>query len=199
MVMFLHGLGANGQDLIGIAQYWKQALPDTLFVSPDAPFPCDMAYGMPNSYQWFSLQSRDPQDMLKGAEEATPILNSYIDSLLQKYDLKEENLALVGFSQGTMMSLYVGLRREKQLAGIVGYSGALIGNPNEAKTKPPVHLIHGEADGVVPVTAYHMARKELEKAGFTVSGHTAPSLDHGIDNDGIESGLGFLESVLKPS
>jgi len=199
MVLFLHGLGANGQDLIGIAQYWQNALPDTVFISPDAPFECDMAPGMVNSRQWFSLQSRDPHDMLKGVEQAAPILNSYIDKTLQKYDLTGDKLALVGFSQGTMMSLYVGPRREHKLAGILGYSGALIGAEDlesEGIQKSPIHLIHGEADDVVSVVAYHHAKENLSHAGFQVSGHTTPGLAHGIDNEGIESGAKFLQDIF---
>ena len=199
IVILLHGLGANGQDLISLAQYWQDSLPDTVFVSPDVPFECDMAPGMMNSYQWFSLQNRDPHVMLRGVEESAPVLNSYIDKILQDYDLSEKNAALVGFSQGTMMSLFVGPRRPQPLAGIVGYSGALIGAEGLGGsniTKPPIHLIHGEADDVVPVQAHSLATGLLTQSGFTVSGHTTPGLGHGIDNDGIESASTFLTGTL---
>src|SRR5690242_18353856 len=124
LVILLHGLGADGNDLIGLAPYWAPLLPDAEFVAPDAPFPCDMA---PFGRQWFSLQDRSPLAILAGVRAAAPILDVFIDEALKARNLDESRLALVGFSQGTMMSLYVGLRRAKALAGIVGFSGALLG------------------------------------------------------------------------
>jgi phospholipase/carboxylesterase len=148
LVLLLHGLGSNGQDLISLAPYWANLLPDTVFVSPDAPFPCDMVPpGYPNSYQWFSLQSRDPQDMLAGAKTAEPLLRDFIKNQMQRFNIKEENTVLVGFSQGTMMSLYTAPRYEKRLAGVLGYSGALLGGGDLGQAgmhKIPVELIHGE-------------------------------------------------------
>lgn len=196
MVILLHGLGANGADLIGLARYWEHALPDTVFVSPDAPFPCDMA---PVGFQWFSLQDRSPDVMLSGVEEAAPILNQFIDKMLEEYGLADNKLALAGFSQGTMMSLYVGPRRKNKIAGILGYSGALIGADSLASAgvhKIPVHLIHGDIDNVVPVSAYHAAKAQLQAEGFAVSGGITRGLMHNIDEDGIESGAGFLSSIL---
>ena len=198
MVMFLHGLGANGQDLINIAQYWQNALPDTMFVSPDAPFACDMAPGMMNSYQWFSLQDRDPHVMLQGVEQAAPILNSYIDNMLQEFDLKEDKLALVGFSQGTMMSLYAGARRDKTTRrdfGVFRCDDRGYQRSQNQTTHSSDPWRSGRA--LSPMAAYQHARGALIGAGFTVSGHTTPGLEHGIDNDGIESGVGFLQRTLK--
>ncbi len=196
IILFLHGLGANGMDLLSLAPYWAPALPDAVFVSPDAPFPCDMA---PVGFQWFSLQEWTPESMLKGVEDAAPILNGYINQLLQHYEREDKDLALVGFSQGTMMSLFAGPRRRNKIAGILGYSGALIGDAglsDPAIQKPPVHLIHGEADQIVPVSAYRHAVDILSKNGFTLSGHTTARLQHGIDDDGIESGLSFLSKIF---
>ncbi len=196
MAILLHGLGANGADLIDLARYWERALPDTIFVSPDAPFPCDMA---PYGFQWFSLQDRAPESMLRGAKEAEPLLNEYINEMLEKYEIANEKLALVGFSQGTMMSLYAGPRRAKAIAGVLGYSGALLGAEslaNEAKHKIPVHLVHGDMDSVVPLQAYHMAKAALEQDGFTVTGGVSRGLAHSIDEDGIESGANFLQRIL---
>lgn len=200
IVLLLHGLGSNGRDLISLAPYWDQVLPDTLFISPDAPFPCDMVPpGYPDSYQWFSLQDRDPEKILQGVLSAAPVLDAFIDGLLEEYNLPASKLALTGFSQGTMMSLYIGPHYKDRLAGVLGYSGALVwpGDTDFSKLqKPPVRLIHGEADDVVPVGAYHMAREALIAAGFDVSGHTSPGLPHSLDNDGIESGGQFLASIL---
>jgi len=145
LVVLLHGVGADGHDLIGLAPYWAPALPDAEFVSPDAPFPCDMA---PYGRQWFSLQDRSPSAILGGVRAAAPILDAFLDEALAARGLDASQLALIGFSQGTMMSLYVGPRRAEALAGIIGYSGALIGADTLAqdiRSRPPVLLVHGDA------------------------------------------------------
>ncbi len=200
IIVLLHGYGSNGRDLISLAPYWKDSAPHALFVSPDAPFPCEMAGGdMNNSMrQWFSLAEYTPEKLLAGAKTAHPILNDYLDDLLAEHNLTNANMALVGFSQGTMMSLYTGPRRLEAMAGILGYSGALIGEEglrNENKT--PIRLIHGESDSVVPVAAYHDAVKKLTDKGFDISGHTSPHLEHSIDGQGIESGARFLGDIFK--
>jgi len=196
IVFLLHGLGANGQDLLGLAPIMAEALPDTVFVAPDAPFPCDMA---PVGFQWFSLQDWSPLSLLQGTKEAEPILNDFISQTLQHYDLTDDKAALLGFSQGTMMSLFAGPRRAKKLAGILGYSGALVGGEGLGGAniqKMPVHLIHGNVDMVVPVQAYYMAKTVLEHSGFPVTGQIINGLSHGIDDEGIESGTSFLKGVL---
>lgn len=201
LVILLHGLGSNGRDLISLAPLWAKDLPDTAFVSPDAPFACDMVPpGYPDSYQWFSLQSRDPHAMLAGAKSAAPCLQKFIDEQSARLSVPMNRIALVGFSQGTMMSLYTAPRLKNALAGVLGYSGALIGEQDlsgASVQKIPVHLIHGEADDVVPVSAYHHARAALIENGFSVSGETTPYLPHSIDQAGIESGAKFLKSVLR--
>ena len=196
LVILLHGLGADGQDLIGLAPHWAQALPNAAFVSPNAPFPCDMS---PFGYQWFSVQDRTPEAMLGGVRAAAPALDSFIDKELAAVGLDESKLALVGFSQGTMMSLYVGPRREKQLAGIVGFSGRLIAPEQlaeEIKTRPPVLLAHGTADEVVPVESMALAEQGLQAAGLQVETITCPGIGHGIDQNGLVRGAAFLQEVL---
>jgi phospholipase/carboxylesterase len=197
LVVLLHGLGSNGKDLIGLAPFFAETLPDAVFISPDAPFRCDMA---PVGYQWFSLQDRSYENILEGVQSAAPILDDFIDHQLKTYGLLNKDLSLIGFSQGTMMSLYVGPRRGDQIAGIIGYSGALItekGQPLSAHKKPPVLLIHGEEDDVVPIESYHSAKKVLESSGFEVSGHSTEGLYHSIDQAGIDSGKAFLEKIYK--
>lgn len=190
LIVLLHGYGSNGRDLISLAPYWQDAVPDALFTSPDAPFPCEMGGA---GFQWFSLAEYTPAKLLEGTQKAAPLLNVYLDELLKEHNLSDANLALVGFSQGSMMSLYVGPRRKEKIAGILAYSGALIGEADLGGFhKPPIHIIHGESDDVVPVTAYHHALKALTQNGLTVTGHTSPHLGHSIDSDGIESGAAFL-------
>jgi phospholipase/carboxylesterase len=194
IIVLLHGYGSNGQDLISLAPYFAQNLPDAVFISPDAPFPCEIGVG----FQWFSLAEYTPEKLLEGTLAAHPLLDNYLDKLLEEYNLSNENMALIGFSQGTMMSLYTGLRRKSPISGILGYSGALIGAetlPND-ENKPPICLIHGESDSVVPVVRYHDARAQLEEKGYVVSGQTTPNLGHSIDEEGIKSGQNFLSKIL---
>src|SRR5437763_2482567 len=165
LVILLHGLGADGNDLIGLQQYWGRLLPQAEFISPNAPFPCDMA---PYGHQWFSVQDRSPPAVLAGVRAAAPLLDAFIDDELQKRGLTEADTALVGFSQGTMMSLFVGLRRERPLAGILGYSGRLIAADllaGELRSRSPVLLVHGTADPLVPFQSLAQAAAALPRAG----------------------------------
>lgn len=201
MVILLHGLGSNGRDLISLAPMFADAVPDAVFISPDAPFPCDMVpSGYPDSYQWFSLQNRDPQIMLRGVERVFPLVVDFIAGQLARFDLSYSDLVLSGFSQGTMTSLHVAPRLPQKIAGVLGYSGALLADPSaemSAMQKPPIHLIHGQADDVVPVQAWEFAKEVLDAQGFTVTGHTTPWLAHSIDMEGIQSGAAFLKKALK--
>lgn len=196
LVVMLHGLGADGNDLIGIAPHWAPGLPHVEFVSPHAPEPCDMA---PFGRQWFSLQDRSPTSILAGVQTAAPVLNGFLDRQLERTGLGPDRLALVGFSQGTMTALYTAPRRPAAIAGVVGYSGALVGAEaltREATARPPVLLAHGTADEIVPFAALEAARAGLESAGFDVSAHSRPGLGHGIDEEGLALGLKFLQQVL---
>jgi phospholipase/carboxylesterase len=198
LVVFLHGLGADGSDLIALADPLSQVLPDTAFVAPDAPFPCDMA---PMGRQWFSLQRRDPEEMLEGARKAAPYINAFLDDEIARLGLSEDRLALVGFSQGTMMSLYCALRRPKNCAGIVGFSGLLIAPEllaAEVVSRPPVLLVHGTDDPVVPFPAMAAAEAGLKAAGIAVTSQARPGLPHGIDPGGLQLAAEQLESWLVP-
>ncbi|BBK35515.1 phospholipase/carboxylesterase [Allostella sp. ATCC 35155] len=193
IVLFLHGLGADGNDLIGLAPYFAQHLPHAAFAAPDAPFPCDMA---PYGYQWFSLQDRTTAVMLAGLQASAPLLDAYIDELLETHGLTEARLAFVGFSQGTMMSLHVAPRRARAVAGVVGFSGALLAGdrlPGELRTRPPVLLIHGDADPVVPIEALRVAQSGLTVAGLPVRVERRPGLGHSIDEAGIRHAIAFLQ------
>ncbi|MDB5448696.1 MAG: phospholipase/Carboxylesterase [Phenylobacterium sp.] len=196
LVILLHGYGSNGADLIGLVPYWRAALPDTLFLAPNAPQACP---GAPGGRQWWPLTSLSPEARAAGVRVAAPALNAYIDSHLAAHGLTEDRLVLVGFSQGTMMALHVGPRRAKPLAGIVGYSG-MLADPDalgeEAATKPPILLVHGDADEVLPVTAMHQAKTRLEALGFEVAAHVSPGLGHSVDEKGLQLGARFLANHL---
>ena len=196
LVLLLHGVGADGNDLVGLAPFFQQVLPDALFVSPNAPFAYDMA---PFGHQWFSIRDFSPEARLAGAAETAPILDGFIDTLLAEYGLTDDRLALIGFSQGTMMALYVGLRRARSPAGIIGYSGVLVGAESmesEVRSRPPVLLVHGDADAVVPVQALPLAVEGLESLGVEVQAHTRPGLGHGIDEECIRLGQEFLAGLF---
>ena len=198
LVVLLHGLGADGSDLLGLAPMLAERLPRAAFHAPDAPQACDMAaYGR----QWFSLQDRRPEAMLRGATLASPALDEFVDALLARYGLGDDRLALVGFSQGTMMALHAALRRPRPVAAVLGYSGALVGAERlaaEVRSRPPVMLVHGDADDVVPVGAMFMAVEGLAAAEIPVQWLLRPGLPHGIDPEGVEAGGRFLESMLPP-
>ena len=196
LVILLHGLGADGNDLLGLAPHWAPRLPAAEFSSPHAPEPCDMA---PFGRQWFSLKSRTPEAILAGAERAAPILDEFIDRELARLGLDDDRLALVGFSQGTMMALHVGLRRAHPPAAIIGFSGSLVAPGRLAAGtggRAPVLLIHGDADEIVPVAALHDAIAGLSAAGIGVIWHVCPGMGHQIDQTGLEMGREFLAAHL---
>ena len=196
LVVMLHGVGSDGDDLIGLAPYFQKVLPDAMFISPHAPFAFDMA---PQGYQWFSLQETTPEARLAGTQTATPILNSFIDDQLEKIGLDEKSLALIGFSQGCMMALHVGLRRKSSIAGILGFSGMLVGPEllgDTIQSRPPVFLSHGDADDVVPVSKLSEAVDALEAVNISVSHHTSSGLGHGLDDEGIKKGLEFIAEIF---
>lgn len=196
LIVLMHGVGADGNDLIGLAPYLAQALPNAAFVSPHAPFPYDMA---PQGRQWFSLMDRSPARMLEGQRIATPIVNRFLDLELDRHGLSEGQMALVGFSQGTMMALHAGLRRVAPCAGILGYSGVLVGSDlltGELRVRPPVMLIHGEEDPVVDFSLHGSTAAALEAHGVPVEAHARPGLGHSIDEEGLMLGIGFLRQVF---
>ena len=197
LVIFLHGYGADGNDLIDIGRAWQQVLPDAAFVSPHAPNPCGQA---PMGREWFPLTMRDPNERWTGVNAAAPVLNAFIDSELKRRGLTDSALALVGFSQGTMMSLHVGLRRATAPAAIVGYSGMLVVpediDPDkfagEVRSRPPVLLVHGDQDQLIPVQALMHAAQGLAALEIPVEWHISPGVGHGIDQEGLRQGGEFL-------
>ena len=198
LVVFLHGFGADGNDLIAIGAEWRRAMPDVAFVSPHAPERC---MASPSGRQWFPLTFRDPDERRRGVVAARPALDAFLDAELKRHNLTDDRLALVGFSQGTMMALHAGLRRPTPPACILGFSGMLV-SPEvlkaEATGKPPILLVHGERDDVIPVEALFAACDGLNAAEIPVEWHLSPGLGHGIDGEGLRQGAAFVASSLKP-
>jgi phospholipase/carboxylesterase len=202
LVVFLHGYGADGNDLIDIGRAWQALLPQAAFVSPHAPEPCGQA---PTGRQWFPLTMRDPGERWTGVTAATPILENFLDAELKRRGLPPSALALVGFSQGTMMALHVGLRRAVAPAAIVGYSGLFVVPENvdpdafagDIRARPPVLLIHGDRDDLIPVQALFHASQALASLEVPVEWHISAGIGHGIDQEGLRHGGEFLARRLR--
>lgn len=190
--MLLHGFGSSGSDMIALAPAWQEALPDTLFLAPHAPQRCGM---MGAGYQWWGLSGFAPSALAAGAASAAPAVDAFIDRKLDQYGLTEADLALVGFSQGTMMALQIGLRRPRAVAAVVGYSGMLAGSAgleHGSLPKPPVLLIHGTADPVVLVAALHMSESQLKHLGVNVTTYLSYGVAHNVDPVGLRLGRDFV-------
>ncbi|MBY0333543.1 MAG: prolyl oligopeptidase family serine peptidase [Acetobacteraceae bacterium] len=199
LVVLLHGVGADGTDLAGLAPIWAQDLPEAAFVAPDAPFPCDMA---PYGRQWFSLADRDPQRMAAGVRAVAPAVEAFLAEELARLGLPPDALALMGFSQGAMTALHVGLRGAVPPAAILAYSGALLAPDTlgaELRARPPVLIVHGEADEVVPAWAGRFAESALHEAGVPTEAVVIPGLGHGIDDAGLAAGARLLGRVFQPA
>lgn len=200
MVIFLHGYGADGSDLLGLAEPLKDHLPDTLFLAPNAPERCGMN---PMGFQWFPIPWIDgstEEEALHGMAHAVDDLNAFLDRVMLEEDMIAEQVALVGFSQGTMMALHVAARRDEALAAVVGFSGRLMAPEalaDEVVVRPPILLIHGDQDDVVPPQSLPEAAEALEAAGWTeVYAHVMKGTAHGIAPDGLSVALAFLRDKL---
>ncbi|SDW36515.1 alpha/beta hydrolase [Litoreibacter albidus] len=199
LVIFLHGYGADGADLLGLADPLSEHLPDTVFVAPNAPEQCT---GNPMGFQWFPIPWIDgssEEESERGMMQAVDDLNAYVDAVMEEEGVSEAETILVGFSQGTMMALHIAPRREDQFAGVVAFSGRLLRPEllaDEAKSKPPVVLIHGDQDDVVPPISMPEAGDALQEAGFPVYGHVMKGTGHGIAPDGLGVALSFIGQQL---
>jgi len=196
IVIFLHGYGANGNDLIQIGKVWQHELPNTAFFSPNAPFKCDWGG---EAYQWFELTSIAPEKIGEGLNKAGPFLNNYIDHISENFKIDHTKILIVGFSQGTMMALHHLCKREKKSAGLVGYSGLLFENSNfdeEVLSKFPVRLFHGKQDEVINYEFTIKATAKLKSLGFDIEYDLSDSLGHGIDENGIRIGLNFIKKIF---
>lgn len=189
LMILMHGLGSNGDDLFSLVPFLRRGLPDTHFFAPDGVESCDMG---PFGYQWFSLQDRTEGVLLKEIERNSPSIQKMIEDKASELSLKLEDVVLLGFSQGTMTSLYLALSRGLKFKAIVGFSGALIKPTNPIATKTPICLIHGEEDTVVPHERLASAKKVLSDLKMTVEDMSIPYLDHSIDMSGLQKAVEFI-------
>jgi len=199
VVVFLHGYGADGADLLGLADPLGEHLPDTTFLSPNAPEICGTN---PGGYQWFPIPWIDgssEEEAERGMAQAVGDLNGFLDGVLADEGINHAQLVLFGFSQGTMMSLHVAPRRPEPVAGVVGFSGRLLQPESlvdEVTARPPVLLVHGDQDDVVPVQSLPDAGNALTEAGFEVYAHVMKGTGHGIAPDGLSVALAFIRDKL---
>ncbi len=195
LLVLLHGVGADGNDLIALAPYYRAAVPDALVVAPNAPEPFDMA---PFGYQWFSIRDLEALPRSDGVRRAAPLLDAFIDAELARLGLGDDKLILCGFSQGAMMALHVGLRRKGRIAALISHSGMLLGAERlaaEIRSRPPVLLTHGAEDDMVPPASLPAAKAALEAAGVPVRSLLVPGLGHGIDETTVQAALRFLREL----
>jgi phospholipase/carboxylesterase len=208
LVVLLHGYGADGRDLIEIGRQWQKLLPRAAFVAPNAPHRMPMS---PMGRQWFSLETRSMAERWKGVTQARPELDVFLDAEIARLGVAPSRLVIVGFSQGTMMALHTGLRRATAPAAILGYSGLLVLDPEklkagneaaaqdlaaEAKARPPIFLVHGDADDVIPATALFDSTEMLARAGIPCEWHLSLGVGHGIDGEGLRQGGEFVAASL---
>jgi phospholipase/carboxylesterase len=201
LVVFLHGYGADGNDLIDIGRQWQRWLPDAAFVAPHAPEPCAQS---PMGRQWFGLTFRDPHERWRGVNQAGPGLEAFLEAELAAHECPASRLALVGFSQGTMMALHVGLRRRAAPAAILGYSGMIVMEEGvgpdslkgQVRCRPPILLVHGDRDEVIPVDALFLSADALAAAETPAQWHLSAGIGHGIDGEGLRHGGLFLAQSL---
>jgi len=192
MVVFLHGYGASGEDLIGLSHSFESLLPPTVFLAPNGPDRCDAnVFG----YQWFGLPDFSPTNMRLGLDRIRPVLENYLRSLLTQYQLSPQDLALVGFSQGTIVALEM-MFAIPDIRCILGYSGAFFCPPSPPLPLAKVMLIHGDLDTVVPYPIFLQSKKQLTDLGIQVEAHTCPGVLHTIDEKGIQLGARFLAQNL---
>lgn len=196
VVILFHGYGADGRDLISIADMWTERLNNVVFIAPDSPIQCEES---PFGKQWFSLNPYTKESMVQQIQETSDMTDGFISAVTQEYNIKRNRVVLSGFSQGCMMALHIALTSEEPFAGVLGYSGMLLDHTAAQKSvnkHTPIHLIHGTGDVVVPSAEWDEATSLLKKLNYPVTGYKTKGLDHSIDFQGIDSGMFFLVQCL---
>ncbi|MFT6106398.1 MAG: phospholipase/carboxylesterase [Rickettsiales bacterium] len=196
LIVFLHGYGSSGEDLIALARDFCHDIPDAHFVSPNAPF--DLEGSFLGGYQWFSLANRDPKIIYPQILEANNILDAFLDSQLKRFGLTDSDMILIGFSQGAMMANYSALRNPTQISGVISYSGRFILPKwlgEKMISKPKICLIHGKDDDVVPFDCFLEAKELMEKEQIPFESHALEGLGHSIDHHGLRIGKKFLSQL----
>lgn len=196
LVVLVHGYGSNGADLISLAAMMQPSLPGAAFVAPNAP---SQMSGMAAAHQWWPIESFSMAERSAGAQAAAPALDAFLTEELINAGLPSDRLLLIGFSQGTMMALHVGLRRPASIGGIIGISGMLVAPEqlkSEIQSKPPVLLIHGTQDDVVPFRSMELASSALADVGVPVETHVSPGVSHSVAADGLNAATEFARRIL---
>lgn len=197
LVVFAHGWRADGDDMLSLAQHWATFLPNTWFMAPNAPVPSEEMFG---SFQWYDLTPEKKHLRGQMIREAADTLNHFVDQQLKHLGLDTSRLVMVGFSQGYGVTFDAAFRREDGPAAVMGYTGSIANRdtlPDEIKCKPPIMLLHGDADPVIPVKALLQSILYLEDLGFDVDWHISHGLGHQIDEPAVMAGGLFLNRILK--
>lgn len=197
-IILLHGLGSNGKNFLELGHLWKNHLPSTLFLAPNAPFSWEgNEFSATKGYQWFGFDTHSSSYIEKGIQKALPFLSTYVDNILKAFNFVPRDIVFVGFSQGAMMSLAFGLQCRPDIGGVLAYSGGIFGSFTPPKVAPPLCIIHGQEDTVVPPSLFFETTNFLKQHHLPFESHLLPSLSHTISERGIELGAEFLKSCLK--
>jgi len=191
LAFILHGYGASAENIMGLGEYWKSFVPNTLFIAPNAPEFIASVYG----FQWFPIGNLEESLLTAGCKKAVPTLAPFIKQMQEKHQISWQNTCLVGVSQGAMLVLYAALTQPHLCSKVIGYSGGVPMDPKDITTAPKdldILLVHGMQDDVVPAAASQDAEKMLKIAGFSVSLNLLPHLDHSINERGLQLGQKFL-------
>lgn len=194
LVVFLHGYGSSGADLMAFADYWQASMPEVAFVAPDAPTPAK-----DGGFQWVNKRPGHDPKLYDDAVAAQPAIDAFIADELARLGLDASRLALVGFSQGTLTALHIGLRQPVPPAAVLGFAGGLVGREYLAAditSRPPVMLVNGELDELAPIYGMHVSVKALAEAGVVAAGQAIPGLAHAVDANALVIGARFLLSAF---
>ena len=196
-VILCHGYGGDGKDISILASYWKNHLPDTIFICPDAPEKCAAS---PSGFQWFDLMDQTAEQILSKSLVAENKLNKLIDEVKEQNNLSADKIVISGFSQGCMISLQTGVKRKDKINSIIGYSGKILDTEHLSKninSRPKITLMHGEKDQVVTIEAFLEAKDFFRKNDYTIESQIFKNCEHRIPTEGSSLGLQFIKKHFK--